>query len=48
MDGAKIQIDACIDVLQNQLGLNIPVAGMVKNEHHKTADLMTETGEKSG
>ena len=48
IDGAKIQIDACIDVLQNQLGLNIPVAGMVKNEHHKTADLMTETGEKIG
>lgn len=48
MDGEKIQIDACIDVLQNQLGLNIPVAGMVKNEHHKTADLMTETGEKIG
>lgn len=48
MDGAKIQIDACIDVLQNQLGLNISVAGMVKNEHHKTADLMTETGEKIG
>lgn len=48
MDGAKIQIDACSDVLQNQLGLNIPVAGMVKNEHHKTADLMTETGEKIG
>ena len=48
MDGAKIQIDACIDVLQNQLGLNIPVAGMVKNEHHKTADLMTETVEKIG
>lgn len=48
MDGAKIQIDARIDVLQNQLGLNIPVAGMVKNEHHKTADLMTETGERIG
>lgn len=48
MDGAKIQIDACIDVLQNQLGLNIPVAGIVKNEHHKTADLMTETGERIG
>lgn len=48
MDGAKIQIDACIDVLQNQLGLNIPVAGMVKNKHHKTADLMTENGEKIG
>lgn len=48
MDGAKIQIDACVDVLVNQLGLDIPVAGMVKNEHHRTADLMTEAGRKIG
>lgn len=48
MDGAKIQIDACVDVLVNQLGLDIPVAGMVKNEHHRTADLMTEDGRKIG
>ncbi|WP_290033784.1 excinuclease ABC subunit UvrC [Ligilactobacillus cholophilus] len=46
MDGAEIQINAAIDVLHNQLGIDIPVAGMVKNEHHKTADLMNQNGEK--
>lgn len=46
MDGAEIQINAAIDVLHNQLGIDIPVAGMVKNEHHKTADLMNQSGEK--
>ncbi len=46
MDGAEIQINAAVDVLHNQLGINIPVAGMVKNKHHKTADLMNEKGEK--
>ncbi|MFK5705405.1 excinuclease ABC subunit UvrC [Ligilactobacillus sp. LYQ139] len=40
MDGAETQIAAAQDVLENQLGLTIPVAGMVKNTHHKTADLM--------
>ncbi|KRM18745.1 excinuclease ABC subunit C [Ligilactobacillus hayakitensis DSM 18933 = JCM 14209] len=48
MDGAEIQINAAIDVLKNQLGINIPVAGMVKNDKHKTADLMTENDEKIG
>lgn len=40
MDGAETQVAAAQDVLENQLGLSIPVAGMVKNTHHKTADLM--------
>ncbi|MFK5676326.1 excinuclease ABC subunit UvrC [Ligilactobacillus sp. LYQ60] len=40
MDGAETQVAAAQDVLENQLGLTIPVAGMVKNTHHKTADLM--------
>ena len=48
MDGAEIQIEAAQDVLQNQLGLAIPVAGMVKNDKHKTADLMTMTYQKIG
>ncbi|WP_304653092.1 excinuclease ABC subunit UvrC [uncultured Ligilactobacillus sp.] len=48
MDGAKIQVQAAVDVLHNQLGLTIPVAGMVKNEHHKTADLLCQTGERIG
>lgn len=48
MDGAEIQVQAAVDVLHNQLGLTIPVAGMVKNEHHKTADLLRQTGERIG
>ncbi|WP_281164835.1 excinuclease ABC subunit UvrC [Liquorilactobacillus sicerae] len=46
MDGAEIQIQAAKDVLVNELNLNLPVAGMVKNEHHKTADLMNEEFQK--
>ena len=48
MDGASIQINAAVDVLHNQLGIDIPVAGMVKNDSHKTADLMMENDEKIG
>lgn len=48
MDGASIQINAAVDVLHNQLGIDIPVAGMVKNDRHKTADLMTKNDEKIG
>ena len=48
MDGASIQINAAVDALHNQLGIDIPVAGMVKNDRHKTADLMTENDEKIG
>lgn len=46
MDGAEIQIAAAEDVLVNELNLHIPVAGMVKNEHHRTADLMNSTFQK--
>lgn len=48
MDGGVVQINAARETLCNQLGLEIPVAGMVKNNHHKTADLMTEDDEKIG
>lgn len=48
MDGGVVQINAARETLRNQLGLEIPVAGMVKNNHHKTADLMTEDDEKIG
>ncbi|KRM90635.1 excinuclease ABC subunit UvrC [Liquorilactobacillus cacaonum] len=46
MDGAEIQIEAAQDVLQNELNLDIPVAGMVKDNHHKTADLMNTQYQK--
>ncbi|WP_137597932.1 excinuclease ABC subunit UvrC [Paucilactobacillus kaifaensis] len=40
MDGGDIQMNAAKDVLENELNLAIPVVGMVKNDHHKTADLL--------
>lgn len=40
MDGGKIQVNGAIDVLQNELGLDIPVAGMVKDNKHRTASLI--------
>ncbi|MGG0825235.1 excinuclease ABC subunit UvrC [Paenibacillus turicensis] len=40
VDGGKGQISAAIDVLENELGLDIPVCGLVKDAKHKTAQLM--------
>ncbi|CAM3046835.1 excinuclease ABC subunit UvrC [Paenibacillus sediminis] len=40
VDGGKGQISAAVDVLENELGLFIPVCGLVKDEKHKTAQLM--------
>ncbi|MFL2104915.1 excinuclease ABC subunit UvrC [Desemzia sp. FAM 23991] len=40
MDGGKIQVNGAIDVLENELGLSIPVAGMVKDNKHRTASLI--------
>ena len=45
MDGGDIQLDAAKDVLENELGIDTPVAAMVKNEHHKTADLLKSAGD---
>lgn len=40
MDGGKVQVHAAKEVLEDELGLDIPVAGMVKDEKHKTAQLI--------
>lgn len=40
VDGGKGQLSAALDVLENELGLYIPVAGMVKNEKHQTSRLL--------
>lgn len=40
VDGGKGQISAAVDVLENELGLFIPVCGLVKDDKHKTAQLM--------
>jgi len=45
MDGGIIQLNAAKEVLEDELGLiDLPVAAMVKNEHHKTADLLKSEG----
>ncbi|QAY68245.1 excinuclease ABC subunit UvrC [Paenibacillus protaetiae] len=40
VDGGKGQISAALDILENELGLSIPVCGLVKDAKHKTAQLM--------
>ncbi|MGO2722224.1 MAG: excinuclease ABC subunit UvrC [Lactobacillus sp.] len=40
MDGGQIQMEAAEDVLRNELNLAIPVAGMVKDNHHRTNHLL--------
>ncbi|WP_242865483.1 helix-hairpin-helix domain-containing protein, partial [Weissella sp. DD23] len=45
MDGGVIQLNAAREVIEDELGLDIPVAAMVKNDQHKTADLLREEGE---
>ncbi len=39
VDGGKSQIHACLDTL-NELNLHIKVCGLVKNDKHRTNDLM--------
>ncbi|MBS9335057.1 excinuclease ABC subunit UvrC [Fructobacillus sp. M1-13] len=41
MDGGIAQLHAAKEVLEDELGLDIPVAAMVKNDKHKTADLIS-------
>ncbi|MDN6292544.1 MAG: excinuclease ABC subunit UvrC, partial [Tetragenococcus halophilus] len=40
IDGGKGQVDAAKEVLENQLGVDIPVAGLAKDDKHKTSELL--------
>ena len=40
IDGGKGHIEAVRDVLENELGLDIPIAGLVKDEKHRTSNLL--------
>jgi len=40
IDGGKGQLRAAVDVLENELGLTIPVAGLVKDDKHRTSQLV--------
>lgn len=40
MDGGKGQVEVARDVIENQLGLAIPIAGMAKDDKHQTSELL--------
>lgn len=40
VDGGKGQMSAARDVLENELGLSIPLCGLVKDDRHKTGELL--------
>ncbi|WP_100011986.1 excinuclease ABC subunit UvrC [Lentibacillus sediminis] len=40
VDGGKGQMGAAQDVLENELGLNIPLCGLAKDDKHKTSELL--------
>src|SRR5699024_7448107 len=40
VDGGKGQMSAARDILENELGLSIPLAGLVKDDKHKTGELL--------
>jgi excinuclease ABC subunit C len=40
IDGGKGQIEAARDVLENELALDIPLAGLAKDDKHQTSELL--------
>ncbi|MBA2871670.1 excinuclease ABC subunit C [Anoxybacillus calidus] len=40
VDGGKGQLAAARDVLENELGLEIPIVGLVKDDKHRTSELI--------
>lgn len=44
IDGGKGQVNAAVSVLRD-LDLNIPIAGLAKDEYHRTSELISEYGE---
>ena len=40
VDGGKAHMSGVIDVLENELGLDIPVAGLRKNDKHQTSEIL--------
>lgn len=40
IDGGKGQMEAAKDILENELGLDVPVAGLVKDDKHQTSNLL--------
>lgn len=40
IDGGKGHVETVRDVLENELGLDIPISGLVKDEKHRTSQLL--------
>ncbi|EGQ2687988.1 excinuclease ABC subunit UvrC [Staphylococcus pseudintermedius] len=40
VDGGKGHMSSVADVLENELGLDIPIAGLAKNDKHQTSELL--------
>lgn len=40
IDGGKGHVDAVRDILENELGLDIPLTGLIKDDKHRTSQLM--------
>ncbi|MFB6467929.1 excinuclease ABC subunit UvrC [Cytobacillus sp. Hz8] len=40
IDGGKGHVEAVRDVIENELGLDLPISGLVKDEKHRTSQLL--------
>ncbi|WP_027955205.1 MULTISPECIES: excinuclease ABC subunit UvrC [Halobacillus] len=40
VDGGKGQMSAALDVLENELGIDVPLCGLAKDDKHKTSELL--------
>ncbi|WP_226036487.1 excinuclease ABC subunit UvrC [Aquibacillus saliphilus] len=40
IDGGKGQMNAALDVLENELGLDVPLCGLAKDDKHRTSELL--------
>lgn len=47
-DGGKGQMEAIRSITKNKLGLEIPILGLVKNNKHKTSEVITANGDVIG